>query len=193
MITKLLVKKLLEHPFEHSWSFQGLGMLRCYLSREVRLHVWDPRMAFPNASTLHTHPWDFSSRIIAGRMVDTVFEIRKDEPATHHVQKIQCGPGGCAKGESYNVSLRRAGTRTVGDSLGSTGYQTGYTLNRDAIHESRPEPGTVSIIQRSLEGDTEHAFVFWPLGTQWVTAEPRPAADREVKVMTRLALERWFS
>jgi thymidylate synthase (FAD) len=34
-----LVRKVLENPDRFDWQIQGLGMLRTYLSREVRLHL----------------------------------------------------------------------------------------------------------------------------------------------------------
>jgi hypothetical protein len=192
MITKLLVKKLLEKPYGLDWSFQGLGMLRTYLSKEVRLHIWDPRRAFPNVSTLHTHPWNFQSQVVAGRLVDKIYDELKGRTDTnHHKQMIQCGPGGCAKGEIADVRLALCGQRTVGDSKGSTGYQQSYALSREAIHESLPEPGTVTIIERQFSEDSEHAYVFWPLGTDWVSAEPRAATFEEIQSMTCTAME-WF-
>lgn len=192
-VTKLLVKKILEHPRDYEWSFQGLGMLRCYLSREVRLHVWDPRLAVSNVSIIHTHPWNFESHVVAGRLIDTVYTETPllANGLTHHKQTIQCGLGACVHGPMIDVRLIKRGDLTVGDSLGVIGYQTSYTRFRSAIHESRPEPGTVTIVERQFDDDTEHAYVYWPIGTQWVSAEPRPATSAEVVSMTVTALE-WF-
>jgi len=104
---------------------------------------------------------------------------------------IQCGPGGRAKGEIQDVRLNQCDSRIVGDSYGGRGYQTGYSLSREAIHESIPEPGTVTIIERQFGGDPDHAYVFWPYGTNWVSAEPRPATYGEIEGMTKTALERF--
>lgn len=55
-ITKLFVKTILSNPENFKWSIQGLGMLRVYLSDEVRLHIWDSRFKVPGVSPLHNHP-----------------------------------------------------------------------------------------------------------------------------------------
>lgn len=178
-VDALLLRAILEQPTAFDWSLQGFGMFRLYLSREARLHLWDPRFAVENVSTLHTHPWDFTSTVIAGRIEDHVYRIEPGDP-THVEQRIVCGSGGCAVGEPGAVRLVPAFVRSVraGES---------YTLRSDEIHESRPEPGTVTIIRRTFKADTEHANVYHPIGTPWVSAEPRKAAAAEVISMAEIA------
>lgn len=52
------------------------------------------------------------------------------------------------------------------------------------------EDGTVTLNERI--GDTEHARVFWPYGTDWVDAIPRPATREEVSDAVLNSLRRWF-
>lgn len=68
-----------------------------------------------------------------------------------------------------------------------------YSQKHDEIHESQPEDGTVTIVVRSFKQDTEHARVYWPKGNEWVSAEPRPATEKEVIDITRASLARWFA
>lgn len=176
------VHQILQHATAFDWSLQGLGMLRMYLSREVRLHVWDGRFAVPDASIIHTHPWDFESRVISGE----VRQFRYSENNgvhTHKRQAILCGPSGCADGEPVLVSLGREPLETYG-----TG--TSYTQFAAEIHESLPTPGTVTVVERTFHEDTEHAFVYYQ-GETWVEATPRPATLDEVTAITSLALRRW--
>lgn len=65
-MNKLLVKAVLEHAQVYTWQLQGLGMLRLYLNKATRLHVWHSGFSVPGASTIHTHPWDFKSEVVAG-------------------------------------------------------------------------------------------------------------------------------
>ena len=67
-LSKQLVKAILKSPYELKWSVQGLGMLRTYLSDEVRLHIWDRRLQIPQVSPLHDHPWHLDSEIVAGEL-----------------------------------------------------------------------------------------------------------------------------
>lgn len=198
--SKHLVLKMLEKPFDYDWSWQGFGMFRLYLSREVRLHVWAPSLATKNVTTLHTHPWHFESEVIVGKMVDhryifrRVFEpfanqmrgdsyvARAPERPTHHEMRIVCGPSGHACAESQRDvelihecrTVVRAGER--------------YRLQASDIHESEPSPGTVTIIRRTFLSDTEHASVFFPYGQEWVSAKPRAATREEIRFMAESAL-----
>ena len=73
--TRLLVKNILTHPYGFSWSVQGLGMTRIYLSETVRLHIWDSRFRFPEVSAIHSHPWDLSPEVMAGRCMQFRFSL----------------------------------------------------------------------------------------------------------------------
>jgi len=194
MTTKSLVRFILERATAYDWSWQGLGMFRLYLSRSTRLHVWDPSSAVKNVSTLHTHPWHFTSTVISGAITDRLFEMKAGyggslatydgSLATHMRQRIVCGPGGHEtndRPEPCRISLLQEVVVPEGCS---------YSLGASAIHESRPEPGTVTIIEREFLEDTEHAFVFYPIGEQWVSAVPRPATHEEIERMAKLALSR---
>lgn len=188
---KLFVKQLLTNARGYPWSVQGLGMFRLYLSREVRLHVWDDRFVFPGASTIHTHPWHFESTVISGSITDRLYEevpithplLGVVEKPTHMKQKIVCGPGGCAVGESTSTALRLLQEVTIKE-----GHS--YGLTADAAHESRPEPGTITLISREFREDTEHAFVYYTYGGKWVSAEPRAATGDEIAMMAKLALSK---
>jgi len=165
-------------------------MFRLYLSKEVRLHVWDSRFSVPRVTTIHTHPWDFESKVISGGMTDIAY---RKEPSVREIQnkrtlcglfyeqKIICGPGGCAAGDPVEVSLYDQ--RTIRIEAGEA-----YALRRDELHESVPEDGTVTVIRRKFYEDTEHAYVYYLVGTKWVSAEPRKATREEVQAMAETAL-----
>lgn len=184
-ITKQLVKSILENAAAFKWSLQGLGMLRLYLSTEVRLHVWDSRYAVQDVSTMHDHPWSFDSIIVAG-WVDQYRYTMDPKGDVFMFSVLQCGPGGCAKTQPAPIWLTKGPCES---------YQEGGTYHQrhDEIHESIPEDGTVTIVTRTFREDTEHARVFWPNGTAWVSAEPRPATIEEVKDITSASLNRWFT
>lgn len=191
--TKDIVKTILSRPNEFEWSIQGLGMLRLYLTDKIRLHVWSTQHAVPSVSELHNHPWHFTSTIIAGCMANVRYKELKVGNAEwytewYYKQNLHCGPEGGLVGEPNLVRLREL-RREI--------YQEGesYVQNADEIHASRPFNGTVSVIERTVESDPDHASVFWPqkLGeTGFVSAKPRMATKEEVKAITKNALSRWF-
>jgi len=188
-ISKLLVQAILEKPLGRAWSLQGLGMLRLYLSNEVRLHVWDERYAFPGASPLHTHPWNFQSRIIAGHLTNTVVlegvAVTSSGWERFNKQLLQCGPEGCLEGSPKIVGLRVARHDS---------YREGdvYTQGSEEIHMTSTARGTVTIVERYFKKDRDHAYVYWRENEEWGTAEPRLATDQEVAAITSYSLATWF-
>lgn len=193
--TKALVQHLLENPSGRQWTLQGLGMLRTYLDDDhaIRLHVWTTdHAAEVGASELHTHPWDFRSEVVAGVVVNKRFGICAPDiaPLISNVaqwqqQKIKCGEGGCLVGDPEIVWLTNDTPERYTD-----GQE--YEQTAEEIHCSSPIDGTVTIIHRNFGTDTEHAYVYFPVGEQWVSAEPRPATRQEVAKITQNALDRWF-
>ena len=181
----LLIRKILEAPTAFPWSLQGFGMFRLYLSRAVRLHVWSPAHARERVHTIHTHPWHFVSHVVAGRITDRVYDrfvnARGGAGDDWTEERIVCGQGGGATGERSTCRLGQPVEHT---------FYAGDTYRRDAsdIHESIAVEGTVTIVQRTFLADTEHASVFHPVDTEWVSAEPRDARSEEVRAMAKQAL-----
>jgi hypothetical protein len=160
-----------------------LGMLRLYLSDEVRLHVWNEDFKFKDASTMHTHPWNFHSFIVAGGITNTVYAPYQKGNAYNRI-KIKCGEGCEILSDPEKVHLAPIPT--------SYGAGEMYTQQALEIHDSSPLKGTVTIVTRTFLEDRDHAFVFYPINGQWNTAEPRPATEDEIIAITSQSLERWF-
>jgi hypothetical protein len=193
-MVRMFLSMSVSRPSLFDWSLQGFGMFRLYISKRVRLHVWDDRFAVPGVTTIHSHPWHFRSTVISGKMTDRLYEVRdtrnmkRSDERLFNKQQIVCGPGGgVAKGPSGGVlapepvylSLLQEVTIEAGAS---------YGLTSEAFHESVPEPGTVTIIEREFLKDTEHAYVCFPHEETWMSAEPREALPKEVEAMAERAL-----
>jgi hypothetical protein len=183
---KDFVRNLLENADRQAWSLQGFGMLRCYpgADKRTRLHIWDHRYAAPNVSTLHDHPWHFTSHVISGRIENRIYRLSSLPGPTHHKLRIACGAGGCALDRQPDVRLIVAGTDV---------YRPGddYRQHAEQVHESLPSHGAVTLVRREFLEDTERAHVFFPVGAQWVSAEPRPATPAEVEAIVGHALSVW--
>jgi hypothetical protein len=185
MFDKLLVQKIFESPYELEWSVQGLGMLRLYLSKEVRLHVWDSSLKSEDVSVIHTHPWDFSSYVVAGQINNSIL-AEKDSiySVSHKKQKLHCGVGGGLVGEPENVQLEISSKNTFYEGQS-------YDEKAEEIHLSQALNGTVTIVERRFKDDEDHAFVYWEEG-EWGSAEPRKATSLEITRVLSNSLERWF-
>jgi hypothetical protein len=185
--TLLLVKNILERPAGFDWSVQGLGMMRIYLSDEVRLHIWDSRLKVPAVSAIHSHPWDLTSLVVAGHYKQHryVFPGRYDVGEEFQCATIKCGENACVTQEPETVALAEGSLEI---------YKAGqdYFQSKDEIHLSIPEDGTVTLVTRTFHADRDHAKVYWRGRGAWVDAKPRPAMEEEVKAVTQHALEAWF-
>lgn len=172
-------------------------MMRTYLSKNLRLHIWDQTtqdsIYMPEASPIHDHPWHFESYVVAGQIQQCRFniiplgEVEHDPNKTYELLRyctIQCGEGACVKSTPKVVISERQ--RSESFNAGESYYQ-----RKDEVHETFPLTGTVTLVRRIFDGDTEHARVFWRDG-DWVSAEPRPATDEEIDRVCGRALREWF-
>jgi hypothetical protein len=188
-VTKELVRAVLSSPDKLKWSVQGLGMLRTYLSKEVRLHIWDSSPKVYNVSPLHTHPWHLDSYIVTGELRQCRYKLADVPNAAgslpYNMATIKCGENACTMSDPVKVGLFRWPMES---------YTEGMTYHQDntEIHESLPADGTITLVTRTFTEDTEHAQVFWQGNGGFVSAEPRAATPEEVLQITQNALARWF-
>jgi hypothetical protein len=182
--SELLVKAILEHPDYYNWSLQGLGMLRLYLATDLRLHVWDSRFAFPGASPIHNHPWNFDSYVVKGTIRQERFHEVTEGGEVFNYSTLQCGPGGCLVTEPQKIWLARGITEIYGP-------RQIYSQTANEIHWSQPDDGTVTLVHRIFNReDVDHANIYWPENEEWGSAEPRPATREEVREMCENAVRK---
>jgi hypothetical protein len=193
-LTALAIAKIIEKADAYPWSVQGLGMLRLYLSDDVRIHIWHKGLIYRSSpispTAKHTHPWGFESLIIAGSIVN--HRYMKVAPASAAARasglqymevEIMCGEGGGPtdnRQEVYLFPLPRAA------------YYPGqlYSQTADMIHETAFIDGTVTVITRHLERgrDRDKACVYYEHGAAFVSAEPRFATKEEVALVRDAAM-----
>lgn len=183
------------------WTVQGFGFMRTYLPgprgpKEFRLNVWHSALRVPEVSTIHDHPWDLSSTILAGHLVNQRFVELPDEnnngltgedwnadnaerltiltyePIALEYQTLRTGVGGGL------VPGTRKSTTLYGKPFELYMPGEAYSQLATEVHETSYIDGTVTINRRA--GDTEYARVFWPKGGEWVDAIPREATTDEV-------------
>ena len=194
--TKYFAKHVLTHWEDYEWSLQGFGMLRAYLTadRVTRFHIWNNQFKTPGVSTMHNHPWDLHSTVCAGEMLNTRFTYwdrvpgatQRGTAGAYHRAKIIPGAEAEIVSEKISVVLQASDVETYRE--GDTYYQT-----KDEIHDSDPLPGTVTMVDRTFHPDRpDRAYVFWPVGTKWGNAKPRPATRLEIMAIVNHSLAKWF-
>lgn len=181
---------VLAHPERYDWSLQGFGMLRTYVSRELRLHIWDDRFRVKNVSDIHDHPWHFESLVLSGEIRNRRFDDTYPtpmQPATHHKGLIICGSETDVKTATIerDVHLYDTGVQLIA----SGGL---YRQKADEVHRTDFTRGTVTLIAREwTEKDPERALVYWPIGETWTPGHPRPATVTERNEICAYAREHW--
>lgn len=177
------------------WTIQGFGFIRTYFGpadapKKFRLNVWHSRFTVPHVSTIHDHPWDLTSLIVAGetfnqryRMMNLPVQV---EPLdyTHAFTTIKTGVGGGLEKSPFNACVL--------EKYPTEHYRPGdsYQQHAEEIHETKFLDGSVTLNERI--GDTERARVFWRYGTDWVDAFPRAATRDEVADTVLYSLREWF-
>jgi hypothetical protein len=186
-IQAAMVRSILERWQAYEWTVQGFGFIRTKLADVGRIHVWDSRLATPLVSTMHTHPWPLKSTIISGELINMRFVVVEPHhpgmPYEH--SRIATGEGGGLIGER---SVRRV--FPVDDPEFYTAGHS-YEQRPDEIHRTIAQDGTVTLLERPQGPPLEEASVFWPVGTEWVSAEPKPADTWQVGMAVQYALQRW--
>lgn len=194
---KPLVANVLQDN-RRNWTAQGFGFLRTYFGpadapKKFRLNLWHSCFTVPGVSTIHDHPWDFTSVIVAGQFENQRYFMPRDMvryhntggiEVTHAFTTIKTGEGGGLEKEP--VAYCRLVPREPEHYLPGDVYHQ----RASEIHETKFKDGAVTLNERV--GDTEHARVFWPFGTDWVDAIPRPATRDEVAFAVLGSLREWF-
>jgi len=182
--TRALIRSIVEDTLNgnrpgHLWSVQGFGMLRTYLdeAKVWRLNLWHSAMAVPDVSTIHDHPWDFTSLVVAGTFTNIRYRRTFDsDPGGLDYQhmRIKTGEGGGPAGYAETTRLVDYPAEV---------YRAGmiYRQHAEEVHESRYADGTITINERVRRPDPDHANVFWRTGN-WVDAEPRQATLHEIRL-----------
>lgn len=184
VVLALLRARLIDRN-PHHWTVQGFGMLRTYLdpAQRWRLNVWHAGLAVPGVSTIHDHPWDFTSFVLWGAIKNIVYRQKtpsrlplSDRP-THHVTDIVTGESGQVIGEERSLVLLAEEHETL--------YRGAmYCQERSLIHETRATDFTVTLNRRSPPMPEYQARVFWPYGERWVPATPHEATDADLELVT---------
>jgi hypothetical protein len=157
---------------------QDIGLLGLRLDdrREWRLHVWDPESCVGDPP-VHDHPYDFTSIVIAGEMLNTRYV---EDPDGIEFSRHRYRPGDESARRTDAVHLAASATRhSPGDR---------YAQSARELHSSRQVPGTVTLIRCRPFVDRELTVCLAP-GAPWVTGESRPATGAEVRRITGAALD----
>lgn len=183
-----LVKLILEQATSFAWELKGLGLMRTYLSDDLKLHVWDKQSQIDNVSMTHEHPWSFESLIVAGclkqyRLQRYSHWVLGSEPFESSI--VQCGPGGRLLTDVDLCHLHRGQLETYHEGQG-------YKQDSREIHQSLPEDGTVTLVRRISYQPARAARVYWPANEEWVSSEPIMATPEKIRRIADNTLRTWF-
>jgi hypothetical protein len=178
-LEQTLARNILEHAADYPWRVQNIGVLGLWLDdqREYRLHVWDPDGAIGDPP-VHDHPFDFTSTVIAGELVNTRYV---EDPGGREYLRERYSPG--------NENDRRADTVRLVGSPETLRAGDRYRQLAHELHDSRQVPGTVTVLhfEHAVDDRSELTVCRRP-DTPWVSGHARSATPDEVMRITAAAL-----
>jgi hypothetical protein len=184
---KAAIDTILSRPYGFTWTVQGFGMLRTYLgpTERYRLNLWDDRLRMKqgdvDVSDIHTHPWDFSSLIVAGQLANTRLDEVASGAPTHWRKLIKTGEEGEDLSDWAEVCLVERDHEFY--TPGAT-----YRQAKAEIHYTRASRGTITLNDRTPKDPASRAYVYDKLGRDWRAARPRLATMEEIRDTCQQAL-----
>lgn len=182
---KLKIKELLENPLDYEWEIQGFGMLRTYIDKDTRVQIWHNDYKVPNVTDIHTHPWNFTSKIIQGVMRNICFveteHNDKSSRGTYNRCLILTGENAYVK-EKTKVNLTK---QTPSIYIKGTKYKH----RKDVPHRTDYVNGTITVLTKKAINEDSLAYSYTPGDSDWVSAAPRIATKGEILFFVNSALE----
>ena len=178
---------ILKNPFNYEWEVQGLGMLRTYLNKDTRFQIWNKDLIVDGVTDIHTHPWDFISVILQGKITNHIY---KEYPEQVNKSKkyfrclINTGEDAYVK-EKNEVYLLKCDKNT---------YTSGnfYIHKKHVPHKIKFKDGTITVLNKfNKNGEdkkSSEAYTYVKNGKDWVSAMPRPAKEHEIHDTIKKAL-----
>jgi hypothetical protein len=179
-LDQVLVRNILEHPTDYPWRWSDIGLLGLRLDdqREFRMHIWVPDRRL-GGRVIHDHPYDFTSRIVVGEITNLRYV---EDPSGDKYLRERYAP---ADEEHRTADLVQLAATVETYRAGDRYAQLAHEL-----HDSRPLPGTVSLLRCSFR-EVGELTVCRPEDAPWVSGRSRPPTPAEVAEISALALA-WF-
>lgn len=181
------VKRVLENHRNHRWHETVDGVIATYLKNETALNIYH---GLDRANLyIHSHPFDFTSRIVTGEMRHTRYRL---DPAGVEFQFQRRRITGEFFGETEYCGLEAMPLETYlpGDT---------YSILSNEIHSVAPVDGTITLVVRDrFTSPTEFAS-YWPKGRPTQKIENgsfgvrRMAPEALVEELAKLTLKAWGS
>lgn len=177
------IEEILKNPFNYKWELQGFGMLRTYIEEDTRLQIWSKNHIVENVTDIHTHPWDFTSIIYQGEIINHTFGEHDLNSSVVGEKFDRCliltGEKAYVK-EKTPIKLNKWTLQR---------YKKGevYFHAKNIPHRINFVDGTITIlIKRSINPDSL-AYSYVKDKEEWVSAAPRIATIEEIEEFIGIA------
>lgn len=115
--------------------FFGLGFIQIKVTANQRYHFYHPElMANVPEEELHDHRYDFTSRVIAGELINEIWGFREDDEGKDLMALVSCDPTKPLPEDAPVLRGRSGHVVTF-----ATGAGCEYSINRDQFHRVRAE------------------------------------------------------
>ena len=166
-LERTITEPIGQHWSERVFAMQKLGVLRFQVPTDEHpdraLHLWNRDLKDRSASDIHSHPFDFSSIVLAGRIVNTQYEAVGRFKGPYFGWVIRPGPNVTVTDrKQYALLLHDVDTIFAGSS---------YRMDASEIHHTAFEDGTVTVVTKRRGKLADEAMVF-DRNEEWGNAAP---------------------
>jgi len=185
------------------WRENGLGLLQGYLieggGREVRVHVWSPRLERPGMrgnGNIHDHRFDIVSRVLVGAVHHGhVVPVEGESGTSWQMCEVVHARKAHAEKGTFDCKVSQLPglfTIEVSDHDITAGHI--YRFPRGEFHESFSDELTVTLIEKCEQRDDMSARVLWPASQRLTHAFGGPPSGEMEAVLAeaqQALIEQW--
>jgi len=137
----------------------GLGFIQLKIDETYRLHFYSPEL--PSITEdIHNHRYDFTSRILKGRIINRVWEVEETKRGEHVIVNESCNP---------DISAPVLDTPCKAELVEASIYSEGhnYQMKDDMFHQVEAPDGCITLLKRG-DYTKEFAQIVLPKGKESV-------------------------
>jgi hypothetical protein len=179
-----LKEDILNNPFKYEWEIHGFGMIRTYINKNTRLQIWHNDFITEQVTDIHTHPWDFKSKIIQGYVRNNTY--KEYEISENLIGDIYDRCLILTGEHAYVKEKKKVKLVEIEHLMYTRGRM--YYHKKDVPHRIDFADGTITVLTKENVNPDSLAYSYVEDNLEWVSATPRKATRDEVLEFIKVAI-----
>ncbi len=168
---------VVQNPKEYIWLKCDMGYIKCQVSENSDLEVWDSSLRKNNVSQIHTHPRQCYVNVVFGCVSNTTYCFDDKSNTEYHKAKFISPTKNCQL-----VKMSRSMSATY---AAPSGFLCEKVLPHSGVHTS----GTVCVVDHSGDLDYQNAAFFSKKGINIILPEYEEADEFTVRRVCQSTLK----